>query len=198
MSAVEAGEGPGLVLASASPQRREILSRLGIPFVVRPADVDELDAGEPHAVARENALRKARAVAGLLAPGEGDALVVGVDTLVALDGRIYGKPGGEDHARATLDALSGATHDVVSGLALVERGVVEVATAMTRVTFRRLSPAVIDWYVELGEWHGRAGGYAIQEAGGALVRSIDGDYLNVVGLPVALLLDRRPGILAER
>ncbi len=194
----EAGEGPGLVLASASPQRREILSRLGIPFVVRPADVDELDAGEPHAVARENALRKARAVAGLLGPGEADALVLGVDTLVALDGRIYGKPVGEDHARATLDALSGATHDVVSGLALISPArpdVIEVATAVTRVTFRRLSTAVLDWYVGLGEWEGRAGGYAIQGAGGALVRSIDGDYLNVVGLPVALLLDRRPDFL---
>ncbi|MTD42781.1 septum formation protein Maf [Conexibacter sp. W3-3-2] len=184
-----------LVLASGSPQRRTILSRLGVAFDVRPADVEELAAGEPHAVARENALLKARTVAAALAPPEADALVLGVDTLVALDGVIYGKPADEEHARATLRALSGATHDVVSGLALVQGDVVEAATAVTRVTFRRLDPATIDWYLALGEWRGRAGGYAIQEAGGALVRSIEGDYQNVVGLPVSLLLDRRPGLL---
>jgi septum formation protein len=186
---------PALVLASGSPQRRAILERLGVAFDVRPSDAEELDAGEPHAVARENALRKARAVAAELDPGQAGALVLGVDTLVALDGVIYGKPSDEAHARATLRALSGATHDVVSGVALIEGDVVEAATAVTRVTFRRLDPPVVDWYVGLGEWRGRAGGYAIQEAGGALVRSIEGDYQNVVGLPVSLLLDRRPDLL---
>lgn len=184
-----------LVLASGSPQRRAILERLGVAFEVRPSDVDELDAGEPHAVARENALRKARAVADALGPGEAGRLVLGVDTLVALEGVIYGKPSDEAHARATLRTLSGASHDVVSGVALIEGDVTEVATAVTRVTFRRLDPPVIDWYVALGEWRGRAGGYAIQEAGGALVRSIEGDFQNVVGLPVSLLLDRRPDLL---
>lgn len=186
---------PSLVLASGSPQRRAILARLGVAFDVRPADVEELSAGEPHAVARDNALLKARAVASGLEPHEADRLVLGVDTLVALDGEIYGKPTDATHARDTLRALSAATHDVVSGIALIEGAVVEVATAVTRVTFRRLDPPVIDWYLGLGEWRGRAGGYAIQEAGGALVRSIEGDYQNVVGLPVSLLLDRRPGLL---
>ncbi|WP_372789317.1 nucleoside triphosphate pyrophosphatase [Paraconexibacter sp.] len=184
-----------LILASASPQRRAILARLGVVFDARPTHVDELEAGEPHAVARENALRKARAAATGLASSEQAALVLGVDTLVALDGAIYGKPASAEEARATLAALSAATHDVVSGLAIIENGTTEVATAVTRVTFRRLDEAFIHWYVGLGEWQGRAGGYAIQEAGGALVRSIDGDYLNVVGLPVALLLDRRPHLL---
>lgn len=163
---------------------------------MRPTHVDEVEEGEPHAVARENALRKAQAAAERLAADEAGCLVVGVDTVVALDGAIYGKPADADAARATLARLSGATHDVVSGLALVQDGTTEVASAVTRVTFRRLDAEAIDWYVGLGEWHGRAGGYAIQEAGGALVRSIDGDYLNVVGLPVALLLDRRPHLLS--
>jgi len=161
-----------------------------------PAEVDELATGEPHAVARENALRKAQAVTQTLPGAESGALVIGVDTLVALDGTIFGKPADEDEARATLRALSDATHEVVSGLALIHDAEVETATAVTRVTFRALSDAQIDWYVRLGEWRGRAGGYAIQEAGGALVRAVDGDYLNVVGLPVALLLDRRPDLLA--
>jgi septum formation protein len=187
----------GLILASASPQRSAILTRLGVDFVVRPADVDELDAGEPHRVARDNALAKAQVIAaGLTGPDEG-TLVVGVDTLVALEGVIYGKPSDEQHARATLQALSAQTHDVVSGLALIEGGTTELATATTRVTFRRLEDTTIDWYVGLGEWKGRAGGYAIQEAGGSLVREIQGDYQNVVGLPLALLLDRRPDLLHQ-
>jgi len=187
-----------VILASASPQRRDILARLGVDFQVRPADVDEVDAGEPHAVARENALAKAQATVAALNGDEAGALVVGVDTLVALEGVIYGKPNDEQHARATLQALSARTHDVVSGLALIEGETTEVATATTRVTFRRLDDATIDWYVGLAEWRGRAGGYAIQQAGGSLVREIHGDYQNVVGLPLALLLDRRPALLHRR
>jgi septum formation protein len=129
----------------------------------------------------ENARRKAAAVGG-------DA-VLGVDTLVALEGTIYGKPPDEAGARATLAALSGATHQVVSGLALVRDGAMETRSAVTDVTFRALSDAVVDWYVACGEWRERAGGYAIQGRGAALVREIRGDYLNVVGLPAATLLD---------
>jgi septum formation protein len=141
----------------------------------------ELAEGDPEAVAVENARRKALAVDG--------ATVLGVDTLVALDGRIYGKPRDEAHARETLRALSGATHQVVSGVALARGGEVASAAAVTDVTFRSLSDAAIDWYVACGEWRDRAGGYAIQLRGAALVREIRGDYLNVVGLPVAALLD---------
>jgi septum formation protein len=132
-------------------------------------------------VARENARRKALAVDG--------ALVLGVDTVVALEGVIYGKPRDEAHARETLAALSGATHQVVSGLALVEGGELRTASAVTHVTFRALDRRVIDWYVAGGEWRDRAGGYAIQGRGAALVRAIRGDYLNVVGLPATALLD---------
>ena len=151
------------------------------------AGVDELDAGDPVEVAEENALRKAQAVPG--------PLVLGVDTVVALDDRIYGKPADADEAHAMLQALEGRTHTVVSGLALVRDGEPTVLHATTEVTFRALDPAILRWYVGTGEWEGRAGGYAIQGRGAALVAAITGDYLNVVGLPVAALLDAAPGLL---
>jgi septum formation protein len=185
---------PALVLASRSPQRRAILQRLGVAFTVRPVDVPELDRGDPAEVVGENALRKARA--GRI-PGANE-VVLGCDTLVTLAGAIYGKPADLGGARATLQALSGATHEVLSGLALVCPGEEEPRTAIarTKVTFRALEEALLDRYLETGEWRGRAGGYAIQGAGAALVRSVEGDYENVVGLPVATLLDIYPQLLA--
>jgi septum formation protein len=170
-----------LVLASASPQRRAVLTQLGVAFTVRPAGVAELTQGDPHVVALENARRKHDAVAREVGGGH----VLAVDTLVALDGAIYGKPADADQARATLAALSDRTHEVVSGLVLDEHATV----AVTRVTFRAIDDAAMDWYVGTSEWRERAGGYAIQGHGAALVRAIAGDYLNVVGLPVAALLD---------
>lgn len=151
------------------------------------AGVDELDAGDPVQVAEENARRKAEAVPG--------ALVMGVDTVVALDDRIYGKPADAAEAHAMLQALAGRTHTVVSGLALVRDGVATVLHAATDVTFRTVGEQVLRWYVGTGEWEGRAGGYAIQGRGAALVSGITGDYLNVVGLPVAALLDAAPDLL---
>jgi septum formation protein len=180
-----------LVLASRSPQRRAILDQLGVPFVQRPVDVEEQAAGEPRAVVLENARRKALAAAA--AEGE---VVLGVDTIVAIDGEIWGKPPDAAAAAETLRRLSGRTHTVVSGVAIVRfDGDVEPATATTGVTFRTLTDWLVDWYVATGEWQDRAGGYAIQGRGAALVTRIDGDYLNVVGLPVALLLDHWPWLL---
>jgi septum formation protein len=183
---------PRLVLASSSPQRKAILERLGVAFTVRPSDCEELDQGDPGEVALENALRKARAAQKLGVEAE---LVLGCDTLVAMNGAIYGKPAGETAARTTLQALSGATHEVVSGLALLLNGEQRSALARTKVAFRELSEELLDWYLATGEWRGRAGGYAIQGAGAALVRSVEGDYENVVGLPVATLLDLCPELL---
>ena len=156
-----------------------------MPFEVRPADVEEIEDGDAHEVALENARRKAAAVRG--------DVVLAVDTMVSLDGRIYGKPASEEEAAASLAALSGRTHEVVSGLVVGGRE----AVAVTEVAFRDLGPAWIDWYVQAGEWRDRAGGYAIQGRGAALVREIRGDYLNVVGLPVAALLDLAPELLAR-
>ncbi len=153
-------------------------------------DVEELAVGDPATVALENARRKCRAVAA----AEG-ALVLGVDTVVALDGRSYGKPADAGEARRTLAALSGRTHAVLSGLCL-RRGEQERSTvARTEVRFRSLDPAWLEWYVATGEWHERAGAYAIQGRGAALVTRIDGDYLNVVGLPLATLIDLEPSVL---
>jgi nucleoside triphosphate pyrophosphatase len=179
------------VLASASPQRREILERLGVPFTVRPAHVRELKRGEPERVAAANALRKARAASR--APAE--EVVIACDTIVCVEGVIHGKPSDERAARALLKALSGATHEVLSGLVLLTPGGERSAITRTAVTFRELDDGLLDWYLARGEWRGRAGGYAIQAAGAALVRAVDGDYENVVGLPLASLLDIYPELL---
>jgi len=174
-----------LVLASSSPQRRAILEQLGIAFEVCPVDVDELSGGEPLQVARSNALAKAQAGAKLR-PGR---TVLGADTIVVCDGAILGKPSGEQDAETMLRRLSGRTHEVVSGLALLRSDNPQVVHEVTEVTFRTLHDELVRRYVQTGEWSGRAGGYAIQGQGAGLVRSISGDYLNVVGLPVAALLD---------
>ena len=146
--------------------------------------------GDPEQVALENARRKAAAAA----PGAAGRLVLACDTLVALDGAIYGKPGDEDEARHTLRALAGRTHEVVSGLVVGDRE----AVATTSVTFRETADELVEWYLATGEWRDRAGGYAIQGRGAALVAGIEGDYLNVVGLPVAALLDLAPDLLSAK
>jgi septum formation protein len=179
-----------LVLASSSPQRRAILEQLGVPFTVEPADLEEYAAGEPHAVTSLNALRKAKEVAR---PG---VIALGVDTVVALEDRIFGKPRDAPQARATLRRLGGRTHQVISGVAVIEDGgEPRTGTAVTEVTFRKLDDAWLTWYVDTGEWRDRAGGYAVQGAGQALVTRIDGEHSNVVGLPVGLLLALLPGLL---
>jgi septum formation protein len=184
--------GNRLVLASRSPQRHAILEALGVAFVVRPAAFAEAGIGAGERVAQANALGKALAVKR--AAGE---VVLGVDTVVSLGGRLHGKPRDAAAARETLQALSGATHTVVSGLALVGlEDSPRVAACVTEVTFRSLPGPTIDWYLASGEWRERAGGYAIQGAGAALVESIAGDWTNVVGLPVGTLLDLHPELLA--
>lgn len=138
----------------------------------------------------ENARRKAAAIA----PEGAGRLVLGVDTVVVLDGRVYGKPADADAAREMLRALSGRRHEVLGGVCLIDPETVRTAVASTGVEFRAFGESVVDWYVGTGEWRERAGGYAIQGKGAALVRSIAGDYLNVVGLPVATLLELEPEI----
>jgi len=164
------------------------LQQLGVDFDVVVSDAEELTDGDPVEVAIENARRKALSI-------DATALVLGVDTVVVLDGMIYGKPADAHEARSTLSQLSGRVHEVVSGIAVVEGGETRTASATTRVTFRPLDPATLDWYLATEEWRERAGGYAIQGRGAALVAGIEGDYLNVVGLPVPTLLELLPGIL---
>jgi septum formation protein len=124
--------------------------------------------------------------------------VLGVDTIVSVGARIYGKPADEAEARETLRALSGRRHIVTSGVCIIEAGRARTAAATTLVDFRAFDEALIDWYLAAEEWRGRAGGYAIQGRGAALVASIEGDYWNVVGLPVATVLELLPGLLPGR
>jgi septum formation protein len=177
-----------LILASRSPQRREILTRLGLRFEVQTVDVQELDQGPPDEVAVENAYRKAAAVARLR-PGE---TVLGVDTIVTLGGRIYGKPRDREHAHKTLATLAGHTHAVIGGACVIDPDRTRTLTASTLVCIRPLGAEAINRYLDTGEWRERAGGYAIQGRGALLVSRIEGDYLNVVGLPVAALVELSP------
>jgi septum formation protein len=184
--------GSRLVLASGSPQRRAILTHLGVVFEAVAPGVAELSEGEPRDLVRENALRKARSVAAMDHWGKP---VLGVDTVVALHGRPFGKPADAAAAQGYLRELSGQTHDVYSGLAFLDEDGEHTREAHTRVRFRRLSDAEIDWYLAAEEWRERAGGYAIQGRGAALVESIEGDFWNVVGLPVSLLVTLAPWLI---
>jgi septum formation protein len=189
---VSAPPAPPLLLASTSPQRRAILEQLGLPFDVVPPKYEEEDPPQGDAVelVRRHAHEKARSVADMA----GDRPVLGVDTAVVLGGRIYGKPADAGEAESMLEKLGGRTHLVVSGLCLLTPGWEVVEHESTRVTFRKLTARDLAAYITSGEWEGRAGAYAIQGRGAALVRRIEGDYLNVVGLPAALLVR----LLAER
>ncbi len=173
-----------LILASTSPQRVAILRGLGIPFeVVAPEYVEDDPAdADPTELVRRHAEGKARSV------HVDGRVTLGVDTAVVLDGRVYGKATDREAARHMLNALSGRTHTVVSGLCLLGLDEDLVAHEVTDVTFRRLSPNGVETYVAIREWEGRAGAYAIQGFGRHLVDRINGDYLNVVGLPGALLV----------
>jgi septum formation protein len=174
---VSVAPAPPIILASRSPQRRAILEQLGIPFeVVEPRYEEQGDDPLEHAAG------KARSVDG------GDRPVLGVDTVVVCGGEVLGKPADATEAERMLEMLGGNTHEVVSGLCLRTPAWEELHSETTRVTFRRLTPRDIAAYVQTGEWKERAGGYAIQGLGAGLVERIEGDYLNVVGLPAALLI----------
>jgi septum formation protein len=169
---------PSLILASTSPRRREILEQLQVPFEVVAPRYDETH-GDPV----EHALGKAKSIGPF-----DERPVLGCDTEVICDGRIYGKPETRADAEEMLESLAGKTHDVVSGLALITPAWQEVHRAVTRVAFRPLDARDLAHYLASGEWEGRAGAYAIQGLGASLVERIEGDYLNVVGLPGALLV----------
>lgn len=165
-----------------------------MPFEVRVSHAEELEqSDDPAALAVENALRKARAA---LRPGAAEA-VLGCDTIVVLDGTIYGKPADEAAARATIAALAGRTHEVLSGVALLLASDVRIeertALARSRVAFDAVDEALLDWYAATGEWRGRSGGYAIQGATGArLSLGVEGEVENVVGLPLKTLRELAP------
>lgn len=174
-----------LVLASASPRRREILSTAGYDFEIVTSNADEISDGSSAAeVARINALAKAREV---LLRGTDECVVVGADTVVACDGSILGKPRDESDAFAMIKSLSGKKHSVITGYAVVSKDGEESGYCSTEVEFRTLSDGEIRDYVATGEPMDKAGAYGIQERASIFVSSLEGDFFNVVGLPVAKL-----------
>ncbi|WP_410514318.1 Maf family protein [Paenibacillus sp. BR2-3] len=184
-----------IILASGSPRRRELLSLLGLTFEVVTSEADESTPPEwtPERIVRSLALRKAEAVAA--DSNQRNAVIVGSDTIVVLDGLVLGKPVDKQDSRATLNVLQGRSHQVYTGVACIglPEGRILVNHRVTTVTMRALSPEEIEAYVATGEPADKAGSYAIQGLGSTLVEKIDGCYFNVVGLPLSLL----SGMLSE-
>ena len=178
-----------IVLASASPRRRELLEQIGLRFEVDPTDYDEGKApvSKPHEMAMELSLGKARAATRK----NRKAIIIAADTLVVLDGRVFGKPHANAQAREMLRALNGRTHSVVTGFTILdtENGKVVSRSVETMVHIRKMTLKEIDAYVKTKEPLGKAGGYAIQGIGAVLVDRIEGDYSNVVGLPLNALAE---------
>ena len=175
-----------IILASGSPRRKDLLEQAGYTFRVTVSDVEETDTGndDPAQTARRNAAMKAWAVAK---SSPHSAIVIGADTIVVLDGRIFGKPANAIEAKGTLQTLSGRTHQVITGVCVITEGQEHTFAETTNVRFRSLTPEEIDAYVATGEPLDKAGAYGIQGAGRALVDRIEGDYDNVVGLPITRL-----------
>ena len=186
-----------LILASASPRRAELLRAAGFEFDVMPADVDERSwpGEQPDAYVCRVALDKARAVAACMP----DAVVLAADTCVVVDGLILGKPAGGDDAARMLRMLSGRSHVVLTGVAVIGPAGSRVEASSSHVVFGGLSPGEIAWYVASGEPADKAGAYAIQGLASRFVEAVDGSYSNVVGLPVALVyrLLREQGFMSR-
>ena len=178
---------PGLelILASASPRRRELLGRIGLEFAVAPAHVDEAPAPDETAQQAAQRLAQAKALATPAGPGQ---VVLAADTLVTIDGVILGKPADQAQAVAMLERLNGREHQVVTGFHLRWPGGQRGGLGLSNVRFRRLAPAEIAAYVRSGEPMGKAGAYAVQGLGAALVEAVSGSYTNVVGLPLAAVV----------
>ena len=177
-----------VILASASPRRKEILGLLGFPFTIIPSDVSEdleLENDDFQEYAQKLAAKKAWAVAD----HEPDSIVIGADTIVVHEGKVYPKPESKEQAKAFLKAFSGNTHTVITGVGLCIDGAIRTFAVETKVTFRDLDNPLIDAYVESGDPMDKAGGYGIQTAGALLVQKIEGDYYNVMGLPISKLTE---------
>ena len=178
-----------IILASASPRRKELLEKIGLIFKVEPSDYEE-DMPlrlEPHEFARKISLEKARVVAGK----HKNSIVIAADTFIVFGGQILGKPHTEKDARGMLEAMSGKCHSVITGFSIIDTGKNKTLSKSveTRVYIRKLTLAEIDAYVKSGEPLDKAGAYAIQRLGAVFVEKIDGDYYNVVGLPLSALTE---------
>lgn len=184
-----------LILASASPRRRNLLEQAGLPFHTAPADISEETCGrDPHRSACVLSRQKAEAVLH----GHRGRWILGADTIVWLAGAALGKPENEDHARSMLERLSGREHRVITGFTVLgpSGGVAHQQAVTTEVRFRSLDPGEIEGYIATGETFGKAGAYAIQGVGAFMVASISGSYTNVVGLPLCALIQALLGVRA--
>lgn len=181
-----------LILASKSPRRKELLKQIGIPFVVVVSDAEEVSGNSwtPAALVVENAKRKARAVAEKYP----DSPVLGADTVVSSEGKIFGKPKDKDEARKMLTALSGKMHEVTTGLALINRNEIRTTNVTTKVFFDTMTKADIDAYIATEEPMDKAGAYAIQGKAARFIEKIEGSYSNVVGLPLNALIQLGKGL----
>lgn len=181
-----------LILASKSPRRKELLKQIGIPFVVVVSDAEEVSGNSwtPAALVVENAKRKARAVAEKYP----DSPVLGADTVVSSEGKIFGKPKDKDEARKMLTALSGKMHEVTTGLALINRNEIRTTNVTTKVFFDTMTKADIDAYIATEESMDKAGAYAIQGKAARFIEKIEGSYSNVVGLPLNALIQLGKGL----
>ena len=181
-----------LILASKSPRRKELLKQIGIPFVVVVSDAEEVSGNSwtPAALVVENAKRKARAVAEKYP----DSPVLGADTVVSSEGKIFGKPKDKDEARKMLTALSGKMHEVTTGLALINRNEIRTTSVTTKVFFDTMTKADIDAYIATDEPMDKAGAYAIQGKAARFIEKIEGSYSNVVGLPLNALIQLGKGL----
>ncbi len=180
-----------IILASTSPRRRDLIAGLHIPYEVVPSHADEStpEGWTPEQIVKELSLRKASAVYGELVPAREDAVIVGSDTIVVLDGQVLGKPSSREEAASMLRSLQGRTHLVYTGVACIDGGTGStlVDYKSTRVTMRALTEDEVRAYADSGEGLDKAGAYAIQGLGATLVTGIEGCYFNVVGLPLSLL-----------
>ena len=174
-----------VILASASPRRRELLETIGVSFVVEPADIDELN--EPVCPIESYAVRLAEKKAIKVAGKHPAALVIGCDTIVTIGCEVLGKPKDRTDAFNTLKKLSGREHSVITGVCLCRSNVIATFSVETRVSFNNLTDNMINGYLDEDEWKDKAGGYAIQGKGAGLVSKIDGDIYNVIGLPISRL-----------
>lgn len=181
-----------LILASKSPRRKELLKQIGIPFVVVVSDAEEVSGNSwtPAALVVENAKRKARAVAEKYT----DSPVLGADTVVSSEGKIFGKPKDKDEARKMLTALSGKMHEVTTGLALINRNEIRTTSVTTKVFFDTMTKADIDAYIATEEPMDKAGAYALQGKAARFIEKIEGSYSNVVGLPLNALIQLGKGL----
>jgi septum formation protein len=186
------GDRPRVVLASSSPRRRELLSLIGITHEVHPADIDE--SYRPGETPSRHAERLAREKAAAVAARTPDAVTVGADTIVVVDGDVLGKPRDEAHAAEMLRRLSGREHTVITAVAAVWRGTTASAVEVVGVTFRPISGAEIDAYIATGEPMDKAGAYGIQGFGATIVERVDGDYFAVMGLALNRLVRLLEGL----